>query len=106
MKILAVLLGLVCGNAIAGDWHLLTKSQVGEVSIQHGLTFKACEFARKRLLGLPATKAEQKAHEERYRRIQAECDKQKDPRILSSCGVFSDARYVQPSDIVYAECFK
>jgi hypothetical protein len=48
-------------SAQDANWHLLTQSYGGTVSILHGLTHDACEFARKRLRGLPATPEEEAA---------------------------------------------
>ena len=40
-------------------WHLLTKSHVGTISLIKNLTEHECQFARARVLGLPATDEEE-----------------------------------------------
>lgn len=65
---LVSLLAISTAHAETEDrsWHLLQKQHDGLIrSVQHGLTQHECEFARARVMGLPATdeeKAETKAH--------------------------------------------
>lgn len=58
---LASLLSISTAQAQTEDrsWHLLQKQYDGLIrSVQHGLTRHECEFARARVMGLPATDAE------------------------------------------------
>lgn len=51
-------------ESIPRDYHLLTVSYGGAVSLIKGLSEKECKFSRARLLGLPATPEEEKAKNE------------------------------------------
>lgn len=57
----------------AGDWHLMTQSYGGTVSLQHGLDKRTCEFAKNRALGLPATDAERTAERAREAVVNPTC---------------------------------
>lgn len=125
MKPLILAPSLLASPAMAQDnWHLLTKSQGGSVSILHGLSESACRFARNRLLGLPATPEEERAQAEYYQRLNPPCpDKMEKAdwdawRKLNpgatgcrtkdggSWGWGTTSRSVSPSDILSAECFQ
>lgn len=55
------------------DWHLLTVSYGGTVSLLKGLTKQECEYSRARALGLPATPEEEQADAERYKNGHPAC---------------------------------
>jgi hypothetical protein len=56
------------------SWHLLTQSRGGTVSLLRDLTKNECDYARARMLGLPATEAEQEAENRRDEKLYgAEC---------------------------------
>lgn len=98
----AVLLALSAFPAEAqeANWHLLTKSYGGTVSLLHGLTKDACEFSRNRMLGLPATD-EERTQEEQRLIWQRECVLAKRER----CGT-ERSTTTRPGDIQRAECFQ
>jgi hypothetical protein len=49
----------ISGCAPSLTWHLLTKSRGGTISLIKNLTEHECQFARARVLGLPATDEEE-----------------------------------------------
>lgn len=117
----------------ASDWHLLTKSAGGTVTLLKDLTKRECEFARARMKGQPATD-EERAHETasmmaEAKRMQYFADKTGctwrggTTRIgqMQSIGhkgeecmfggdmsgtASSGFIVLQPGDIEYAECFR
>lgn len=80
----------------ARDWHLLTKSHSGTVSLIKEMTQRECEFSRARVLGQQATDEEREAQKAR----EAFIAKHKDLGWLSSSYMVTD------SQIETAECFK
>jgi hypothetical protein len=82
-------------------WHLLTKSHVGTISLLKNLTEHECQFARARVLGLPATKDEiaaaKKKDEENARATREH------PESMFGSGWTNQ---INPGDIETAECFE
>lgn len=90
MKYLLLLLVLFCSVATAGDkWRLMVVHRDGNVVVNHPMDRHACDFARARVLGLPATDAEKKADADR-RAIDAEQDRKRkadyDAKVTKWCG--------------------
>lgn len=112
-------------HAEPNNWHLLSQSRSGTVSIQHGLSESACQFARNRLLGRPATDEEKAVEQKRYdaRRDRAAkyCASGRKEKSLfadenATCGPNGEVqsyggnaggmRFTSPGDIISAECFQ
>lgn len=74
----------------SSTWSLLTRANNGTVSLLRGMTKAQCEFAGKRLRGLPATPEEVEAE-----RAQ-----------LARNGNTVTVRMLSPGDIATAECFE
>jgi hypothetical protein len=126
--VLAMVLG-VCSCAQAeetANWHLMTKTHKGTISLLHGLEKKTCEFARHRALGQPATE-EEEAREKEYREIAygqpcplKDADEKEWKEWMKqhpgAYGCFSadlggsiswgPNRYTSDSDVETAECFQ
>lgn len=124
--VIAMVFGLYsCAQAEeTANWHLMTKTHKGTISLLHGLEKKTCEFARHRALGQPATE-EEEGREEEYRKAvyggkcppkDANQDDwnawQKQHPTAQGCttehGAMSwgPGRYASDSDIETAECFQ
>ena len=54
-----------CPNAEPSNWHLLTKSHSGTVSLIKGLTEKECRFMENRAMERPATDEEKEVERKR-----------------------------------------
>lgn len=96
------LIGLLCSliissSAFAGEWILMTTTYDGTVTMNKGLTKRQCEQARKRVLGLPLTKEEEKRFKSNSNtRIYHDGDK-----------IWISTRFIDSNgDIERAECFK
>jgi hypothetical protein len=102
------------------NWHLLTKSRGGTISLLKNLTKDECEFARNRALGYPATEAEKKAKKEAEKKREealAECESHLKPsngRGSLPCGndwIWANGwatfgNIASAGDIETAECFE
>lgn len=81
MRVLwSILLILVATATHAEDhnWHVMSTSVGGKVSLISHLTHKEALFMRARLLGLPATPEEEKAEEQRLLAANPPCPHQDD----------------------------
>lgn len=105
----------------ATDWHLLTQSQSGTVSINGGLTKTQCDQLRDKYMHVdPASLAEVKAENDQA--IARECPKDDRPsgvmwsspfqapcHIVNRDGSKTFILYshtIEPGDIIKAECFE
>lgn len=111
------------------DWHLLTQTENGTVTLLKDLTQHECEFTRNRLLGNPATDEEIAAAKRQVDELRARWEAWKTAhnchgntsswssgpsRVESdgTCtqgedmGVSMSSHMVMPSDIKSAECFR
>jgi hypothetical protein len=109
-------------GAQEANWHLLTQSYGGAVSLQHNLEKRVCEFAKSRALGLPATPEEAIAEQRVYDRLNPPCptDTSKggwekwhaEHQITNGCRGENSAtswgggRSLSAGDIKSAECFQ
>jgi hypothetical protein len=84
------------------NWHLLTKSYGGTISLLKNLTKDECEFAKARALHLPATQAEKDEH----LRNTKQCGKATADGLTWTCELSTSGRVVVPGDIDTAECFE
>jgi hypothetical protein len=108
-------------SGMVGDtsWHLLTQSRGGTVSLIKDLTKEACEFSRKRVLGLPATPQEEADQIARYKARREEADRlcqiHSDDYMVFQCTPDGHAKFfwaesfggmASAGDIILAECFQ
>lgn len=107
------------------NWHIMTMSHGGTVSLVKNLTKHECEFMRARSLGLPATEEEERAEKERSRILyEAPCppdhalletwrEWQMNHPAAQGCRLESGGSFgwgggtpINNGDIKTAECFK
>lgn len=104
------------------SWHLLQKQYDGLIrSVQHGLTRHECQFAKARVMGLPATPEEVEAEKIRQEKLaettkalEARCadPKREKPKVNSifldecSIGWSGGGMGVPPTNIQSVECFQ
>jgi hypothetical protein len=107
------------GVQVPSNWHLLTQSRGGTVSLIKDLTKEACEYSRKRVLGLPATPQEEADQIARYKARRDEADRlcriHSDDYTVFQCtpdghaissGAVSSWGMTSAGDIKSAECFQ
>lgn len=91
--------------APVANWHLFTQSYGGTVSLLHGLTKHACEFAMNRVLGRPATDDEKAAQVRRDEELAKKKPCVPPPGAVCLNSLATN-RFVGPGDIIRAECFQ